>query len=80
MSKTNSPNTQEEFLKHASENKLNVLIFLVNGIKLSGKIIDFDQYSIALNNASINEHNSVLIFKHAISTIVPQRDVSSLIE
>lgn len=49
-----------------------VSVYLVNGIKLQGNIEAFDQYSIVLNNNGINQ----MVFKHAISTIVPARRVS----
>jgi host factor-I protein len=47
-----------------------VSIFLVNGIKLQGEVIAFDQFAVVLRG-----HNSQLIFKHAISTVVPTRNV-----
>jgi host factor-I protein len=51
---------------------INVSVYLVNGIKLQGMIEAFDQFSIVLNNNGINQ----MVYKHAISTIVPSRRVS----
>jgi len=74
----NSPlNTQDMFLQYIFKNDVDVCVFLVNGIKLSGKIAGYDQYSLVLNNSLI-ENNSMLIYKHAISTIVPQRDITNV--
>lgn len=76
----NKSDTQDEFLKYVLKNKLDVRIFLVNGIKLEGNITHFDQYSLVLNNASMIEHNSILIYKHAISTISPKGEVELISE
>jgi host factor-I protein len=51
---------------------INVSVYLVNGIKLQGMVEAFDQFSIVLNNNGINQ----MVYKHAISTIVPSRRVS----
>lgn len=57
---------QEAFLNDLRKNKTNVSVFMVNGIKLVGHIISFDQFSILLGGK-----NEQLIYKQKISTIVP---------
>jgi len=61
---------QEPFLNTLRKDKIPVSIYLVNGIKLQGQIDSFDQFVILLRN-SINQ----MVYKHAISTIVPARNV-----
>ena len=61
---------QEPFLNTLRKEKIAVAIYLVNGIKLQGQIDSFDQYVIILKNA-INQ----MVYKHAISTIVPSKTV-----
>ncbi len=58
--------------KDGEKKPINVSIYLVNGIKLQGVVEAFDQFSIVLNNNGINQ----MVYKHAISTIVPSRRVS----
>ncbi|MDQ2948127.1 MAG: RNA chaperone Hfq [Acidobacteriota bacterium] len=60
---------QDLFLEALRRDQILVSIFLVNGIKLLGQIEYFDQFSVMLKNAT-----GQVIFKHAISTIVPGRD------
>lgn len=62
---------QDPFLNVLRRERVPVSIFLVNGIKLTGQIDSFDQFVVLLKN-SVNQ----LIYKHAISTIVPARSVS----
>lgn len=61
---------QEPFLNTLRKERIQVSIFLVNGIKLQGQIDSFDQYVIVLRNA-VNQ----MVYKHAVSTIVPSRNV-----
>jgi len=61
---------QEPFLNALRKEKIPVAIYLVNGIKLQGQIDSFDQYVIILRN-TINQ----MVYKHAISTIVPSKTV-----
>ncbi len=63
-------NLQDPFLNTLRKEHIPVSVYLVNGIKLQGKIDSFDQYIIMLRN-SVNQ----MIYKHAISTIVPARPV-----
>lgn len=59
-------NTQEAFLNLARREKFFLTIYLVSGVKLSGRIKSFDKYSVVLETNSQEQ----LIFKHAISTVV----------
>ena len=61
---------QEPFLNALRREKVPVSIFLVNGIKLQGQVDSFDQYVIILKN-TVNQ----MVYKHAISTIVPTKTV-----
>ena len=63
-------NLQDPFLNALRKVHVPVSIYLVNGIKLQGKVDSFDQYVIILKNAV-----SQMVYKHAISTIVPARQV-----
>ncbi len=61
---------QDPFLNTLRKERVPVSIFLVNGIKLQGQIESFDQFVVLLKNAV-----SQMVYKHAISTIVPSRAV-----
>lgn len=61
---------QEPFLNALRKERVPVSIYLVNGIKLQGQIESFDQFVVLLRNA-VNQ----MVYKHAISTIVPSRNV-----
>ena len=65
-----SQNLQDNFLNILRKEHTPVSIFLVNGIKLQGKIDSFDQYVVMLKNTV-----SQMVYKHAISTIVPSKMV-----
>jgi host factor-I protein len=68
MSKGN--NLQDPFLNVLRKERVPVSIFLVNGIKLQGQVESFDQFVVLLKNTV-----SQMVYKHAISTIVPSRVV-----
>lgn len=63
-------NLQDPFLNALRKEHIPVSIYLINGIKLQGKIDSFDQYVVMLKNSI-----SQMVYKHAISTIVPARQV-----
>ena len=65
-----SQNLQDNFLNTLRKEHTPVSIFLVNGIKLQGRVDSFDQYVIMLKNTV-----SQMVYKHAISTIVPGKPV-----
>lgn len=60
-------NLQDKFLNKIRKDKMPVTVFLVNGVKLQGAITWFDNFSMLLRRDS----HSQLIYKHAISTIMP---------
>ena len=62
---------QDPFLNALRKDKTPVSVYLVNGIKLQGKIDSFDQFVVLLSN-SVNQ----MVYKHAISTVVPTHNVS----
>ncbi len=68
MSKGHS--LQDPYLNALRKERVPVSIFLVNGIKLQGQIESFDQFVILLKNTV-----SQMVYKHAISTVVPARNV-----
>jgi host factor-I protein len=59
-------NIQDSFLNTARKDKSAVTIYLLSGVKLSGRIRSFDKYSVVLESNNTEQ----LIFKHAISTVV----------
>ena len=61
---------QDPFLNTLRKEKVPVSIYLVNGIKLQGQVESFDQFVVLLKNSV-----SQMVYKHAISTIVPGRAV-----
>ncbi|MCF6354257.1 MAG: RNA chaperone Hfq [Candidatus Polarisedimenticolaceae bacterium] len=61
---------QDPFLNALRKEKVPVSIFLVNGIKLQGQIESFDQFVVLLKNSV-----SQMVYKHAISTVVPVRNI-----
>ena len=65
-------NIQDSFLNTARKERLNITIYLLSGVKLTGRIRSFDKYSVVLE-ANGQEQ---LIFKHAISTVVIGRTAS----
>ena len=67
---TKGHSLQDPFLNALRKERVPVSIYLVNGIKLQGQIESFDQFVVLLRNSV-----SQLVYKHAISTIVPARNV-----
>ena len=64
---------QEPFLNALRKERVPVSIYLVNGIKLQGQIESFDQFVVLLKNSV-----SQMVYKHAISTVVPARNVRTM--
>jgi host factor-I protein len=62
---------QDPFLNVLRQEQVQVSVYLVNGIKLQGQIESFDQYVVLLKNAVTQ-----MVYKHAISTIVPARPIT----
>jgi len=64
-------NLQDAFLNHVRKAKISVTIFLINCVKLQGNIIWFDNFCVLLRR----DGQSQLVYKHAISTIMPAQPV-----
>ena len=61
---------QDQFLNALTQGRVPVTVYLVNGIRLQGEIESYDQYGLMLRGSS-----QQLVYKHAISTVVPTLDV-----
>jgi len=72
MSSEETQNLQDVFLNHVRKQKTSVTVFLVNGVKLLGIITWFDNFCVLLRR----DGHSQLVYKHAISTIMPVTPVS----
>jgi len=66
-------NIQDSFLNNARRDKANITIYLVSGVKLTGRIRSFDKYSVVLET----NNQEQLIFKHAISTVATSKSAQS---
>jgi host factor-I protein len=66
-------NIQDSFLNNARKDKVVLTIYLMSGVKLSGRIKSFDKYSLVLET----NNQEQLIFKHAVSTVVTQKSTHS---
>lgn len=64
---------QDPFLNALRKERVPVSIYLVNGIKLQGQIESFDQFVVLLRNNNVSQ----MVYKHAISTVVPSRNVTT---
>jgi host factor-I protein len=71
MASDKSRNLQELFLNNVRKSHVQVTVFLVNGVKLQGVITWFDNFSILLKR----DQHVQLVYKHAISTIMPSSPV-----
>lgn len=70
MSATKSQSFQDNFLNQLRKDKMPVIIFLTNGVRLKGVVKAFDNFVILVKDV-----NQQLIYKHAVSTIVPEKDL-----
>ena len=71
MAADKNQNLQDAFLNHVRKNKFPVTVFLVNGVKLQGVITWFDNFCVLLRRDGISQ----LVYKHAISTIMPGQPI-----
>lgn len=69
---TDKHNLQDVFLNHLRKHKTPSTVFLVNGVKLQGVVTWFDNFSLLLRR----ESHAQLIYKHAVSTIMPNAPIS----
>ncbi|MFZ6017680.1 MAG: RNA chaperone Hfq [Nitrospirota bacterium] len=67
---TRSQNFQDNYLNQLRKDKTPVVVYLTNGVRLKGVIKGFDSFVILLK-----ESTQSLIYKHAVSTIVPEKDI-----
>ncbi len=74
MAAERQQNLQDAFLNHVRKNKTPLTIFLVNGVKLQGIVTWFDNFCVLLRR----DGHSQLVYKHAISTIMPGGPISFL--
>ncbi len=72
MAQEKQLNLQDTFLNHLRKTKIPVTVFLVNGVKLQGIITWFDNFSMLLRRDGVSQ----LVYKHAISTIMPGAAIS----
>jgi host factor-I protein len=70
-----SQSLQDNFLNQLRKEKMPVVIYLTNGVRLRGVVKAFDNFVILLKEAT-----QQLIYKHAVSTIVPERDINTRFE
>ena len=71
---TKNLNLQDIFLNQARKEKIPITVFLTNGFQFKGMVRGFDEYTVIVDSDGKQE----LIYKHAISTIIPSRPVSIL--
>jgi len=64
------PNLQDSYLNQLRKDKIPVVVYLTNGVRLRGNVKSFDNFVILLE-----ESTQSLIYKHAVSTIVPERNI-----
>lgn len=64
-------NLQDLFLNNARRNKIQVVIYLTNGFQLKGNVKGFDNFTVILDN----EGKQMMIYKHAVSTIIPAKPI-----
>ena len=67
MATEKAQNLQDTFLNHVRKSKTSVTIFLINGVKLQGFVTWFDNFCVLLRRDGLSQ----LVYKHAISTIMP---------
>ncbi len=71
MATEKSQNLQDTFLNHVRKSKTPLTIFLINGVKLQGVITWFDNFCVLLRRDGLSQ----LVYKHAISTVMPSQPV-----
>ncbi len=72
MAQDKPQNLQDTFLNHVRKNKVPLTVFLVNGVKLQGVISWFDNFCVLLRRDGLSQ----LVYKHAISTVMPSQPIS----
>ncbi len=67
---TKSQNLQDNYLNQLRKEKMQVIVYLTNGVRLKGVVRAFDNFVILLKDST-----QQLIYKHAVSTIIPEKDL-----
>ncbi len=75
MTNSKSQSLQDNYLNQLRKDKIPVIVYLTNGVRLKGVVKAFDNFVILLK-----ESTQQLIYKHAVSTIVPERDIDTRFE
>jgi host factor-I protein len=74
-SNSKSQSLQDNYLNQLRKDKIPVVVYLTNGVRLKGVVKAFDNFVILLKEAT-----QQLVYKHAVSTIVPERDIDTRFE
>lgn len=69
-------NIQDFILNYARKEKMEITVYLSNGVPLKGKVISFDNFTIVLEN----DGRQSLVYKHAITTVTPEKPIRLHIE
>lgn len=72
----NSSNLQDIFLNQARKERVQITVFLVSGYQIKGHVIGFDPYTIVIDS----DGKQQMIYKHAISTLVPAKHINTIPE
>ena len=75
MTISKSQSLQDNYLNQLRKDKIPVVVYLTNGVRLKGVVKAFDNFVILLKEAT-----QQLVYKHAVSTIVPERDIDTRFE
>ncbi|MFA5354510.1 MAG: RNA chaperone Hfq [Thermodesulfovibrionales bacterium] len=75
MSANKGQNLQDFFLNQLRKERVPVVVYLTNGVRLKGMVKGFDSFVVLLK-----ETQDLLIYKHAISTIIPEKPISLRVE
>ena len=75
MTNSKSQSLQDNYLNQLRKDKIPVIVYLTNGVRLKGVVKAFDSFVILLK-----ESTQQLVYKHAVSTIVPERDIDTRFE
>jgi host factor-I protein len=75
MTNSKSQSLQDNYLNQLRKDKIPVVVYLTNGVRLKGVVKAFDNFVILLK-----ETTQQLVYKHAVSTIVPERDIDTRFE
>lgn len=69
-------NIQDYILNTARKEKIEITVYLLNGVPLKGKVASFDNFTIIIEN----DNKQQLVYKHAVSTIIPAKPIKFQVE